>query len=104
MLSHISHVQPCVTLWNVTRQSRLSMGFSRRDYWSGLPCPPAGDLPDPGVEHSFPRKNMPVLKAYSGTCEIHLLGLATSISAHLTVIQRANADPMLSEQYVDSGF
>ena len=30
------------------------MGFSRQEYWSGLPCPPPGDLPDPGVEPEFP--------------------------------------------------
>ena len=33
-----------------TCQAPLSMGFSRQEYWSGLSCPPAGDLPDPGVE------------------------------------------------------
>ena len=31
-------------------QTPLSMGFSRQEYWSGLPCPPPGDLPDPGIE------------------------------------------------------
>ena len=31
-------------------QAPLSMGFSRQEYWSGLPCPPPGDLPDPGIE------------------------------------------------------
>ena len=39
-----------VTLWTVTHQAPLSMEFSRQEYWSGLPCPPAGDLPDPGIE------------------------------------------------------
>ena len=38
------------TLWTVSRQAPLSMGFSRQEYWSGSPCPPAGDLPDPGME------------------------------------------------------
>ena len=47
MLSHFSHIQHFVTLWTVTRQSPLSMGFSRQEYWSRLPCPPPGDLPDP---------------------------------------------------------
>jgi len=37
-------------LWTVTHQTPLSMGFSRQEYWSGLPCPPPGDLPDPGIE------------------------------------------------------
>ena len=49
VLSCFSHVQVCVTLWTIARQAPLSMGFSRQ-YWSGLPCPPPGDLPDPGVE------------------------------------------------------
>ena len=35
----------------VTRQPPLSMGFSRQEYWSELPCPPSGDLPNPGIEH-----------------------------------------------------
>ena len=34
----------------VACQAPLSMGFSRQEYWSGLPCPPPGDLPDPGIE------------------------------------------------------
>ena len=34
----------------VARQALLSMGFSRQEYWSGLPFPPSGDLPDPGIE------------------------------------------------------
>ena len=40
----------CATLWTVARQAPLSMGFSRQGYWSGLPCSPPGDLPDPGIE------------------------------------------------------
>ena len=39
-----------VTLWTVAHQTPLSMGFSRQEYWSGLPCPPPGDLPNPGIE------------------------------------------------------
>ena len=42
-----------VTLWTVACQAPLSMGFSRREYWSGLPCPPPGDLPDPGIELTY---------------------------------------------------
>ena len=38
------------TLWTVAYQAPLSMGFSRQEYWSGLQCPPPGDLPDPGIE------------------------------------------------------
>ena len=39
-----------VTLWTVARQAPLSVGFSRQEYWRGLPCPPPGDLPDPGIK------------------------------------------------------
>ena len=48
--SHFSCVQLFATLWTVARKSPLSMGFSRQEYWSGLWCPPPGDLPDPGIE------------------------------------------------------
>ena len=46
----LSHVQLFVTLWSAACQAPLSMGFPRQEYWSGLPCPPPGDLPDPGIE------------------------------------------------------
>ena len=39
-----------MTSRTVAHQAPLSMGFSRQEYWSGLPCPPAGDLPDPGIK------------------------------------------------------
>ena len=41
-----------VTPWTVARQAPLSMRFSRQEHWSGLPCPPPGDLPDPRLELS----------------------------------------------------
>ena len=50
MLSHFSHVQLLVTPWTVACQAPLSMGFSRQEYWKGLPCPPSGNLPNPGIE------------------------------------------------------
>ena len=42
------------TLWTVAHQAPLSMGFSRQEYWSGLPFPSPGDLPDPGIKPAFP--------------------------------------------------
>ena len=48
MLSHFNRVLLFVTLWTIACQAPLSMGFSRQEYWSGLPCPPPGDLPNPG--------------------------------------------------------
>ena len=50
VLSHFSHVRLFVTLWTVAHQAPLSRGLSRQEYWSGLPCPPPGDLPDSGIE------------------------------------------------------
>ena len=50
----LSCVQLFVTLWTVARQAPLSMGFSRPEYWSRLPCPSPGDLPDPGTEPRSP--------------------------------------------------
>ena len=53
MLSHFSHVQLLATQRTVDCQAPLSMGFSRHEYWSALPCPPPGDLPDPGIRTSY---------------------------------------------------
>ena len=49
--SRFSHVQLFATQWTVAHQAPLSMGFSRQEYWNGLPCSPPGDLLDPGIEH-----------------------------------------------------
>ena len=49
--------QSCLTLgdlWTVAHQAPLSMGFSRQEYWSGLPFPSPGDLPDPVIEPRSP--------------------------------------------------
>ena len=50
MLSHLCRVRLFVTPWTIARQAPPSIGFSRQEYWSGLPCPPPGDLPDPGIK------------------------------------------------------
>ena len=54
MLSRFSLVQLLVTVWTIAHQSSLSLGFSRRKYWSRLPCPPPGDRLHPGFEHASP--------------------------------------------------
>ena len=46
----LSHVLVSVTLWTVAHQASLSMGFPGQEHWSGLPFPPPGDLPDPGIK------------------------------------------------------
>ena len=46
----LSCVQLSVTLWTVAHQASRSKGFSRQEYWNGLPFPSPGNLPDPGIE------------------------------------------------------
>ena len=60
LLCMLSHVLLFVTPCTIACQVPQSMGFSRQEYWSGLPLPPPGDLPDPGVEPVSP-----ALQAYS---------------------------------------
>ena len=50
----LSHVRLFATLWTVAHQVPPSMGFSRQEYWGGLPFPSTGDLPNPGIEPGFP--------------------------------------------------
>ena len=49
-----SHSVMFVTPWTVAHQAPLSMGFSRQEYWSGLPFPSPGDLPNPGIKPGSP--------------------------------------------------
>ena len=50
----LRHVQLFATPWTVAHQAPLSMGFPSQEYWSGLPLPPPGDLPHPGVKPRSP--------------------------------------------------
>ena len=65
-----------MTLWTVACQASLSMGFSRQEYWSELPCPPPGDLPEAGIEPASPAS--PALAdrfvTTSTTWEVSLVG------------------------------
>ena len=53
---HVQLLQLCptVSLWTVSCQAPLSTRFSGQEYWSGWPCPPSGDLPDPGIDPMLP--------------------------------------------------
>ena len=53
VLSHFSRVRVFVTPWTVAHQVPLSLGFSRQEYWRGLPCPPPVGRPDPGIAPPF---------------------------------------------------
>ena len=72
----LSCVQLFVTPWTAAYQRSLSMGFSRQEYWSGLPFPSPGDLPDPRIE---PRS--PALQADTLTSE-----LPGKLSGHQAVL------------------
>ena len=63
LICSLSHVRVFVILWTVALQAPLSMRFSRQEYWSGLPCPPPRDLPNPGMEPTSPAS--PVLQVDS---------------------------------------
>ena len=54
MLSCFRHVQLFAVPWTVAHQAPLSNGFSMQEYWSELPCPPPGDLPNPGIKPTSP--------------------------------------------------
>ena len=53
-MKSLSRVQLFATSWTVAYQDPPSMGFSRQEYWSGLPLPSPGDLPDPGIKPGCP--------------------------------------------------
>ena len=54
VLHRFNRVRLFATPWTVGPQAPLSMGFSRQEYWGGLPCPSPGDLPDSGIEPASP--------------------------------------------------
>ena len=63
------------TLWTTAHQDPLSMGFSRQEYWSGLPLPSPGDLPDPGIETTSPdwqADSLPLSYLGSLSCRVSL--------------------------------
>ena len=53
-MKSLSRVQLFETPWTIAYQAPLSMGFSRQEYWSGLPFPSLGDLPSPGIKPGSP--------------------------------------------------
>ena len=53
VLRCVSHVRFFATLWSISHQAPLTMRFSRQEYWCGMPCPPPGDHPNPGIKPVF---------------------------------------------------
>ena len=77
VLSRLSCVRLFATPWTVMHQAPWSMGFSRQEYWSGLPFPPPGDLPNPGIE--------PVSPALADSLPLSHLGRPTQALSHTHV-------------------
>ena len=67
MLNHFSHVGLFTTLRTVAHQAPLSLGLSRQEYWSGLPCPPSGELPNPGITEPLGSSYCHTLKFFLGS-------------------------------------
>ena len=73
-MKSLSHVRLFVTPWTIAYQAPLSMGFSRQEYWSGLPFPSPGDLPNPGIKPRFPALQADSLPAEPPGTPSHLQG------------------------------
>ena len=82
MLSHFSHFLLSAILWATARQAPLSMGFSRQEFWSGLPCPPPGHVPDLGIEPVFLMSPALTDGFFSTTWEVLWDISAASLSQH----------------------
>ena len=67
----LSHVRLFATSWTVAHQVSLSMGFSRQEYWSGLPFPSPGDLPNSGIKPGSPALQADSLQTVWATRENH---------------------------------
>ena len=92
-MKSLSRIRLFATLWTVAHQAPPSMGFSRQEYWSGLPFPSQGDLPDPGIEPRSPTLHADALTSEprpvlvlngSGSCR-------ESLSVYLRWVGRSDA-------------
>ena len=78
VVQSLGRIQLFVTPWTVAHQAPLSIGFSRQAYWSGLPFPSPGDLPNPGVEPRSPALQSDSLPLSHLGSPQHILRLSTS--------------------------
>ena len=81
----LSHVRLFATPWSVAHRAPPFMGFSRQEYWSGLPFPSPGDLPNPGMEPRSPALQADALTSEPPGKPGHLIGLI--ITLELTLCQ-----------------
>ena len=84
----LSRVQLFATPWTVAYQAPPSMGFSRQEYWSGLPFPSPGDLPDPGIEPRSPALEADALTSEPpGQRKINIKSITSPCGIFKNVIQ-----------------
>ena len=80
----LSRVRLCGTPWTVAHQALLSMGFSRQEYWSGLPFPSPGDLPDRGIKPGSPALQADSLPSEPPGTDMYKYKAPRLVSAQLT--------------------
>ena len=97
LLSCFSRVQLFMTLWTVALQAPLSMGFSRQEYWNGLPCPPPGDLPNAGIKPTSlisPALAGGFFTTSAGVIEIHVFSATCLFFQPYSVVASLKQPPM----------
>ena len=90
--SHFSCIWLFVTLWTVAHQAPLSKGFSRQEYWSGLPCPPLKHLPNPGIKPASLLSPTLAGKFFTtiATCEAHIrVCVCMCVCAQVHVVKKS---------------
>ena len=105
MLSHSDVSDSFVALWTVAHQAPLSMGFSRQEYWSGLPFLPPEDLPDPGVKLTSPHwqaDSLPLSHLGSPNLMIKRHGGNVNMNACCRVKEASQKDYILSDSSATS--
>ena len=92
-----------VTPWNVAYQAPLSMGFSRQEYWSGLPFPSSGDLPNPGIELWYPALQADALPSEPpGKMGRYESGASSKGSAQVRVCMQPCAPSLIHQYWLNS--
>ena len=90
VLCHFSLCSTLCTPWTVAHQAPLPMGFSRQEYWSGLPCPPPGDLPNPWIKTASPVAPAlqvgSLLLSHRGSPGAHIYMLPIYVKLYLNVL------------------
>ena len=83
-----------MTPWTVAHQAPLSMGFPRQEYWSGLPFPSPGDLPDPGIEPGSPALKEDSLPAEPPGTSVFVVQVHTGICSRKQHCEAEGAQPL----------